>query len=679
MRAATPPAGVEAPDYAVLRWLVGATFVVILNETVMMNAIPRLMADFRVDAGAAQWLSTIFMLTMAVVIPATGWFLQRVTTRFAFALAMGVFCAGTLLAAAAWTFPVLLVARVVQAGGTAVMMPLLMTTLMAVVPEHDRGRVMGNVTLAMSVAPALGPAVSGLVLSTLSWRWIFLVVLPIAAAIAAQGVRRLGNVGEPVVGRLDWGSVVIAGIGFGSLVYGLSGIGTPGDDAVSYAAMSVGMVGVALFVWRQLVLQRTDRPLLDLRTLRVPIFAISLAAMAVAFMTMLGSMILLQLYLQNVRGMTPLATGLLVMPGGLAMGLLGPRVGRVYDAFGARVLVLPGGLGLVVAMGVLAASEIRTPLWHILAANVLLMVSLAAMFTPLFTMGLGSLPPRLYSHGSSLLGTTQQVAGAMGTALVVTVMSGRVSALSERGAEATAASMGGLQWGLAVSVALAVVALGLVALLPARLPAVQAADSALVARAPAQDAHDHHPQLGAGAVHDRLLRMRARGQDHLGGADHRGDDQVGQDLQVLGGPGAGVGQPGQVGGELALDQVELVPDRGAHGRGAGHPLPGDEREVGAPRVHVLVQHRDRAVDDVEVLRVAAAYVAEHLAQRHERLLDQHHAELLDRVEVPVEGRRDDAHLLGHLTQGERDQAAVLAQLERCVQDRPTGPLLALAT
>src|SRR4051812_30120058 len=143
----TAPSAVDtAPDYGVLRWLVAATFVVILNETIMINAIPRLMADFQVDANAAQWLSTAFMLTMAVVIPITGWFLQRVTTRFAFGLAMATFCSGTLLAALAWTFPVLLVARVVQACGTAVMMPLLMTTLMAIVPANDRGRVMGNVT-----------------------------------------------------------------------------------------------------------------------------------------------------------------------------------------------------------------------------------------------------------------------------------------------------------------------------------------------------------------------------------------------------------------------------------------------------------------------------------------------------------------------------------------------------
>jgi DHA2 family lincomycin resistance protein-like MFS transporter len=461
--------GEAAPDYAVLRWLVGATFVVILNETIMINAIPRLMADFDVNANAAQWLSTAFMLAMAVVIPITGWFLQRVTTRFAFGLSMGVFCAGTLLAATAWTFPVLLVARVIQASGTAVMMPLLMTTLMAVVPVHDRGRVMGNVTLAMSVAPALGPAVSGVILQSLSWRWIFIAVLPIAGGIGLLGLRRLINVGEPVDGSVDWASVIIAAVGFGSLVYGLSEIGVQGDHSLAYASLVLGMAGVAGFVWRQLVLQRTDRPLLDLRALRIRVFSLSLGVMAIAFMAMLGSMILLQLYLQNVRGMSPLATGMLVMPGGLAMGLLGPRVGRVYDALGARVLVIPGAIGLLASMTAFVALGAKTPTWQILVVHVLLMVSLASLFTPVFTMGLGSLPPHLYSHGSSLLGTIQQVAGAMGTALVVTIMTSRAAALVGDGVDAAAASLEGMRWSFAGSAALCVVVLGLVTMLPTRL------------------------------------------------------------------------------------------------------------------------------------------------------------------------------------------------------------------
>ncbi|WP_280373163.1 MFS transporter, partial [Nocardia abscessus] len=176
-----PASGGRTPT--VIRVLVLATFVVILNETIMINAIPRLMEDLAITDRAAQWVSTAFMLTMAAVIPTTGWFLQRVSTRTAYTAAMGVFLAGTALSAVAPSFAVLLIGRIIQAGGTAVMMPLLMTTLMTVVPERDRGRVMGNVTLAISVAPAMGPVISGAVLQIASWRWLFVLVLPIAGVI----------------------------------------------------------------------------------------------------------------------------------------------------------------------------------------------------------------------------------------------------------------------------------------------------------------------------------------------------------------------------------------------------------------------------------------------------------------------------------------------------------------
>ena len=213
----------EARPYrTVLVWLVLATFTVILNETIMMNALPRLMEAFSVNERSVQWLSTAFMLTMAVVIPTTGWFLQKVSTRQAYTLAMVVFCIGTLLAALAPTFPVLVGARVVQAVGTAIMMPLLMTTLMVLVPANERGSVMGSVTLAMSVAPALGPTVSGVVLEFMSWRWIFWVVLPVAIAMLVLGRRSLPRSAPTGAGSLDVLSVMLAALGFGALVYGLS-------------------------------------------------------------------------------------------------------------------------------------------------------------------------------------------------------------------------------------------------------------------------------------------------------------------------------------------------------------------------------------------------------------------------------------------------------------------------
>lgn len=453
-------------DMAVLRWLVVATFVVILNETIMVNAIPRLAADFSVSLRTAQWLSTAFMLAMAVVIPVTGWFLQRVTTRQAFALAMTVFCTGTLIAAVAPWFWLLIVGRVVQASGTAVMMPLLMTTLMSVVPESDRGRVMGNVTLAISVAPALGPAVSGVILQSLSWRWMFGLVLPLAALIGALGLRRLRNVGERTTASVDVLSVFMSGLGFGSAVYGLSLLGDHAAPVNPWLLIVGGLVMVVLFVLRQLQLQRVDAPLLDLRTLKNRTYTLSLLLMVFAFMGFLGSMILVPLYLQNARHLSVLNTGLMMMPGGLAMGLLGPRVGKIFDAHGGRVLVIPGSVGVVVGLAVLSQINLHTPYWLILGAHVLLMSSLAAVFTPVFTLGLGSVPPHLYSHASSLLAALQQVAGAVGTAVSVTVMA-TVAHFSQTNPSTLT---DGLQRAFMVSAVISLLVVVLASLLPGRLP-----------------------------------------------------------------------------------------------------------------------------------------------------------------------------------------------------------------
>ncbi|MFB9201755.1 DHA2 family efflux MFS transporter permease subunit [Nonomuraea spiralis] len=455
---------------AVIRLLVLATFVVVLNETILINAIPRLMDAMHITEQTAQWLSTAFMLTMAGVIPITGWFLQRVTTRTAYTTAMGLFLVGTAVAAVAPSFAVLLGARIIQASGTAVMMPLLMTTLMQVVPEKDRGRVMGNVTLAISVAPAMGPAISGVILHFGSWRLLFAVVLPIAGLITWSGLRRLRNAGEPKISAIDWFSVVTAAAGFGGLVYGLSRF-EGGDVRVAAAVTGAGLVTIAVFVVRQLVLQRRGTPLMDLRTLFHRTYTVALILMSVAFMAMLGSMILLPLYLQNIRALSPLETGLLVMPGGLAMGLLGPAVGRLFDNYGGRVLVVPGAIGIMLALTGLTQVTMTMPYWQLLGLHALLMVSLAATFTPVFTLGLGAVPPHLYSHGSSILSTLQQVAAAIGTALVITVMSAKADTLRAEGLTQTMATLGGMRLAFVIGAVLSVAVVVTALLLPARAAA----------------------------------------------------------------------------------------------------------------------------------------------------------------------------------------------------------------
>jgi DHA2 family lincomycin resistance protein-like MFS transporter len=289
----------------IISTLLVATFVVILNETIMNVALQRLMVELQVDAPTVQWLSTGFMLTMAVVIPTTGFILQSLSTRAVFMLAMGLFAGGTALAAVAPGFELLLLARIVQAGGTAIMLPLLMTTILTLVPLAKRGAVMGNVSIAISVAPAMGPTVSGLILEHFTWRFMFVFVLPVALAALAIGAKYLTNIGEAEKTKLDALSVVLTVPAFGGLVYGLSQIGgghggQAGPGPAAIGALVIGVAGLAAFVLRQLRLQKAEAPLLDLRAFKFRMFTVSVLLMVVAMMALFGGVILLPLYMQEV-------------------------------------------------------------------------------------------------------------------------------------------------------------------------------------------------------------------------------------------------------------------------------------------------------------------------------------------------------------------------------------------
>ncbi|OJT96091.1 MAG: MFS transporter, partial [Rhizobium sp. 63-7] len=373
----------RARNRLVLGLLLVSAFVVILNETIMGVALPHLMSDLGISASAAQWLTTAFMLTMAVVIPVTGYLLQRLNTRPVFILAMSLFCAGTLLSALAPGFAVLVIGRIVQASGTAIMMPLLMTTVMNLVPPESRGKTMGNISIVISVAPAIGPTLSGLILSMLDWRWLFLAVLPVAVAALALGAAKIENVTVPTKAPIDVLSVILSAIGFGGFVYGLSGLGEMvlhPPPVSPWIPLGVGMVVVALFVLRQLQLQKQDRALLDLRTLATGAFTIATLLMSILMLAMSGPFILLPIYLQNVLGLSTLQTGLLLLPGGLIMGLCAPSVGGLYDRVGPRPLVIPGALLFAVVMWMLALLlQTDTPVWLLLAAHILFSIALALM------------------------------------------------------------------------------------------------------------------------------------------------------------------------------------------------------------------------------------------------------------------------------------------------------------
>ncbi|MFD1376611.1 MDR family MFS transporter [Micrococcus antarcticus] len=444
------PERLSKQNFTTIAVLIVSSFVVILNETIMNVALPVLMDEFNVTADAIQWLSTIFMLTMAVVIPMTGFLLQRMSIRNVFVLAMGLFTLGTLLAALAPGLSVLLVARVIQASGTAIMMPLLMTTILHLVPAERRGVLMGNVSIVISVAPAIGPTVSGLILQYLSWRFMFIVIIPIAVAALLIGTPRLSKDVDGASTPLSIPSLILAIPGFGGLVYGLSGL------SVGVTPLNLGiLVGAILcllaFVFLQLNLQKEDKALLDLRPLNYRAFTLSLVLMMFSMISLFGVIILLPMFFTNVLGIETLTTGLIMLPGGLLMGVLAPLVGKLYDKVGARPLIVPGALVLLVSLlGYAVVLDVDTPIWLLVVMHLVMSLGLAFIFTPAFTTALNPLPHSLHSHGSALLSTLQQLAGAMGTALLVGVVASSTAAKIAAGSDPLTASVEGFQPGFLI-------------------------------------------------------------------------------------------------------------------------------------------------------------------------------------------------------------------------------------
>jgi DHA2 family lincomycin resistance protein-like MFS transporter len=323
---------------------------------------------------------------------------------------------------------------------------------------------MGNISIAISVAPAIGPTVSGIILHFLPWRFMFVVVLPIAIAALVNGSRRLTDVGEVGHQRLDLISVLLSVPAFGGIVYGLSQLGgrSAAGGGVAVTFLVVGVVCLLVFGARQRLLARDrDRdPLLDLRAFRYPMFSLSLALLCVAMMGLFGMVILLPLYLQGIRGVDTLTTGLMLLPGGLLMGLLGPQVGKLFDRYGPKALTILGSSLVTLTLWRFSTIDAGTPIWLLVGLHVIMSIGLACLFTPAFTTGLNPLPPQLYSHGSAILATLQQVAGAAGTALLIAIMASHTSTLVAEGVAPAVAQNSGIQTAFLVATGFAALAIG---------------------------------------------------------------------------------------------------------------------------------------------------------------------------------------------------------------------------
>ncbi|QEA56121.1 MDR family MFS transporter [Leuconostoc citreum] len=405
---------------SILIILVIGTFLGFLNQTLMNVALPNIMTEFHIGPSQGQWVTNGYMLVNGVMVPLTAFLIQRLTTRKLYLTAVGLFALGTLIAGFANSFAVLVTGRMVQAIGAGVFGPLMNVVVMNLYESDKRGQAMGMIGLALNFAPAIGPTLSGLIITQLSWRFLFLIVAPFIIADFILAFYLLKNIGNTKRLKFDFLGVVLSSIGLGSLLYGFSNAGaTAWSDFTVWGFVVIGLIVTALFIWRQIT---NKTPLLNTAVLTYRQFVVAMLINVVLMIAMYGGALMLPLYIQNVRHYSALISGLILLPGALITALLSPLSGRLYDKYGPRYLTLTGILLTTVGTFSLSMVTLNTPIWLVVVSQLIRQLGLVIVLMPIQTEAFNALPLSLMPDGSAMFTTVRQLAASFGTAALVTVM-----------------------------------------------------------------------------------------------------------------------------------------------------------------------------------------------------------------------------------------------------------------
>jgi EmrB/QacA subfamily drug resistance transporter len=404
----------------ILAVIIMGAFVSLLNQTLMNVALPSIMADLDITESTAQWITTGFMLVNGVLIPITAFLMEKFSTRQLFLTAMALFTAGTLICGIAPGFEILMAGRVIQATGAGIIMPLLTTVVLALFPVEKRGGAMGLIGVAIIFAPAVGPTLSGFIVQNYSWRVLFYTIFPIALVNLIVAAIFLRNVTKQTFPKIDITAIILSTLGFGGILYGFSTAGSNGWTSSSViTGLVIGFAGLALFIWRQL---KAERPMLDFRVFKSGIFSLTTVINIMLTVAMFAPMLLIPIYLQQILDISPLNSGLMLMPGAIVMGIMSPITGKIFDRVGARPLAIIGLSITVVTTYLFTQLTDETGYLYLIVIYTIRMFGMSMIMMPIMTAGLNQLPPRLHPHGTAMVNTVRAVAGAIGTAFLVTVM-----------------------------------------------------------------------------------------------------------------------------------------------------------------------------------------------------------------------------------------------------------------
>ncbi|MBL0846316.1 MULTISPECIES: DHA2 family efflux MFS transporter permease subunit [Mammaliicoccus] len=395
-------------------------FIAILNQTLLNVALPVINNEFSISASTGQWLMTGFMLVNGILIPISAFLISKYSYRKLFLIAMVLFTIGSIVCAISFNFPMMMTGRVVQAIGAGILMPLGSNVFMTIFPPEKRGAAMGTLGIAFILAPAIGPTLSGWIVQNYHWNIMFYGMFAIGLVsiiISFFWFKIYQQTSNP---KPDVPGIVFSTLGFGLLLYGFSEAGNDGWTSLTVSlSLVIGLIFTILFVVREV---RMKNPMLDMSALKYSGFTLTTLINVIVTMSLFGGMILLPIYLQNLRGFSPLDSGLLLLPGSLIMGFMGPIAGKMLDSFGIKPLALIGLTIMTIATWELTQLNMDTPYTTILVIYIVRSFGMSFIMMPIMTAGMNSLPQRLIPHGNAISNTVRQLAGSIGTAILVTVM-----------------------------------------------------------------------------------------------------------------------------------------------------------------------------------------------------------------------------------------------------------------
>lgn len=410
--------GLDKKDSTMILVLLSGTILVILNATLLSPALPAIMADTNVSATTVQWLTSSYALVEACVIPLNAFFVGRLSTRKLFIGSIAWFALSSIIAGIAPHFSVILAARIMMAFATGIIMPMSFTLILIIIPRERRGSAMGLITLAIGFAPAIGPTLSGFIVDALGWRELFFIIAALCVVVDVIAFIKLKNyTGFEKVG-FDGVSVVLLGLGMVSLLYGISSITSTANIAIDAALIVAGLVLLLVFCRRQ---TKLENPILRISVMRTKRFRIATILVASLQAALIGSEVVLPLYVQQVMGNSATISGLLMMPSAIIGAICGMLAGRLFDKTGVRGPVIFGAC--MITLGGFGVTTFHIGMDILLITLVYTTMSIGIQFldTPLNTWGMNSLDNSVIQHANSISSTMNQIGSSVGTAFIVSL------------------------------------------------------------------------------------------------------------------------------------------------------------------------------------------------------------------------------------------------------------------